>query len=297
MIQKQLSRPRGLSSFVGPVVLSSLSHARSRAATIGAGSAILSVYLIVFVVSAVWTPHDPELLGVGPAYQPPSPEFWLGTDRLGSDIASRIMVATRVDMVIIVTSVVMALTVGTFLGTVAGYFGGVVDTLTMRFLEIFEAFPTLLFAMLVVQATGPSVSNVVLVMAFVGAPPYLRLARAEVRSRRTWQFAEAARMVGGRPFRVAFRHILPNSLTPMLAYTSINAAWVALLTASLGFLGVGLPADVAEWGNMVAKGQVAIMTGEWWVSFFPGLAIAGFAGGCYLLGDGMTDVLDPRRNK
>lgn len=261
------------------------------------GASILALYLLVMLVSLVWTPYPPEGLAVGPSYAPPSPEHWMGTDRLGSDIASRVMAATQVDLVIILSSVLLALVIGTVIGTIAGYFGGFLDTAIMRFLEVFEAFPTLLLAMLVVQALGPGVLNVVFVMAVVGAPPYLRLIRAETMSRRSWQFAEAARMVGAKPLRVAFRHVLPNSLTPVLAYTSINAAWVALLTASLGFLGLGLPPGTAEWGNMIARGQTAIMTGEWWISFFPGLAIVGLAGACYLLGDGITDALDPRRRK
>ncbi|WP_432519025.1 ABC transporter permease [Kineococcus sp. SYSU DK006] len=269
----------------------------ARSVSVRVGLGILAVYLFIAVTAMFWTPHDPSQLGTGGSYLPPSRQFWLGTDRLGSDIASRLMAATRLDLVIIVCAVGIALVVGTVLGTVAGFFGGLVDTVVMRLLEVFQAFPTLLLAMLVVSAVGPGTLNLVFIMAFVGMPPYLRLTRAEVLTRRTWQFTEAARLVGNRPLGVAFRHVLPNSLAPVLAYTSINAAWVALLTASLGFLGLGLTPGTAEWGGMVARGQDAIMTGQWWISFFPGIAIVGLAGACYLLGDGLTDHLNPRRRR
>lgn len=149
--------------------------------------------------------------------------------------------------------------------------------------------------MLVVQVVGPGIVNVILVLSFVHIPDYLRLARGEIRLRRDWQYAEAARMVGNRPWRVAFRHLLPNSIGPLLAFTSINAAFVALVTASLGFLGLGLSPNTPEWGAMIARGQDGIMTGQWWVSFFPGLAILGLTGAFYLLGDALADVADPRR--
>ena len=149
----------------------------------------------------------------------------------------------------------------------------------MRAVEIFQAFPGLLFAMLVVQAVGAGIMNVILVLSFVGIPDYLRLARAEIHAKQDWQYAEAARMAGNLPWRVAFRHLLPNSVGPLLAFTSINAAFSALVTASLGFLGLGLGPNVPEWGNMIARGQDGVMTGQWWVSFFPGLAILGLTGG------------------
>ena len=158
----------------------------------------------------------------------------------------------------------------------------------MRAVEIFQAFPGLLFAMLVVQAVGAGIVNVILVLSFVGIPDYLRLARAEIQAKQNWQYAEAARMTGNLPWRVAFRHLLPNSVGPLLAFTSINAAFSALVTASLGFLGLGLGPNVPEWGNMIARGQDGVMTGEWWVSFFPGLAILGLTGGLYLLGDALV---------
>lgn len=259
------------------------------------GLAVLLLYVGIALLSLVWTPYDPLQPGVGDGYAAPSLEFLLGTDRLGSDMVSRLMAGARYDLGISVVAVSLALVVGTVLGTVAGYYGGVLDVVILRVVEVFQAFPGLLFAMLVVKAVGPGIMNVILVLSFVGIPDYLRLARAEIRSRRNWQYAEAARMVGNRSWRVAFRHLLPNSAGPLLAFTSINAAFVALVTASLGFLGLGLSPNAPEWGNMIARGQDGVMTGEWWVSFFPGLAILGMTGAFYMLGDAISDLTDPRR--
>ncbi|MCC6982279.1 MAG: ABC transporter permease [Bauldia sp.] len=261
------------------------------------GIGILAFYVAVAILSCFWTPYDPLQPGVGDSYSPPSWAFPLGTDRLGADMLSRMMTGARYDLGIAVVAVFIALVVGTTLGTVAGYYGGVVDTIAMRLVEMFEAFPGLLFAMLVVKAVGPGVLNVIVVLSFAGIPTYLRLARGEIRSRRSWQYAEAARMVGNRSWRVAFAHLLPNSAGPLLAYTSINAAFAALVTASLGFLGLGLDPNTPEWGNMIARGQDGVMTGEWWISFFPGLAILGMTGAFYLLGDAISDVTDPRRRR
>ena len=261
------------------------------------GLLVLTFYLGVVLLSLVWTPYDPLQPGVGDGYLPPCPEFLLGTDRLGSDMLSRLIAGARYDLGIACVAVFIALVVGTALGVVAGYYGGVTDTVILRCAEMFQAFPSLLFAMLVVKAVGPGVINVILVLSFVGIPDYLRLARAEIRSRRDWQYAEAARMAGNPRWRVAFRHLLPNSAGPLLAFTSINAAFVALVTASLGFLGLGLSPNTPEWGSMIARGQDGVMTGEWWVSFFPGLAILGMTGAFYLLGDAIADLNDPRRRR
>jgi peptide/nickel transport system permease protein len=261
------------------------------------GIAVLSFYIAVALISFVWTPYDPLTPGVGDGYDAPSWTFLLGTDRLGADMLSRLMAGTRYNLGISLIAVAIALSVGTTIGVIAGYYGGVVDTVALRAVEIFQAFPGLLFAMLVVQAVGAGIVNVILVLSFVGIPDYLRLARGEIHSRRSWQYAEAARMVGNPPWRVAFRHLLPNSIGPLLAFTSINAAFVALITASLGFLGLGLGPNTPEWGNMIARGQDGVMTGQWWVSFFPGLAILGLTGAFYLLGDAISDLTDPRRRR
>jgi peptide/nickel transport system permease protein len=261
------------------------------------GLAILSFYIAVALISLVWTPYDPLTPGIGDGYDAPSWAFPLGTDRLGADMLSRLMVGARYNLGISLIAVAIALVVGTTIGVIAGYYGGVVDTVALRAVEIFQAFPGLLFAMLVVQAVGAGIVNVILVLSFVGIPDYLRLARGEIHSRRSWQYAEAARMVGNPPWRVAFRHLLPNSIGPLLAFTSINAAFAALITASLGFLGLGLGPNTPEWGNMIARGQDGVMTGQWWVSFFPGLAILGLTGAFYLLGDAISDLTDPRRRR
>jgi peptide/nickel transport system permease protein len=261
------------------------------------GAAVLIFYVAVALTSLVWTPYDPLTPGIGDGYDAPSAAFLLGTDRLGSDMLSRLMVGARYNLGITLTAVAIALSVGTTIGVIAGYYGGAIDTVVLRAVEIFQAFPGLLFAMLVVQAVGPGIVNVILVLSFVGIPDYLRLARGEIHSRRSWQYAEAARMVGNPPWRVAFRHLLPNSIGPLLAFTSINAAFVALITASLGFLGLGLGPNTPEWGNMIARGQDGVMTGQWWVSFFPGLAILGLTGAFYLLGDAVSDLTDPRRRR
>lgn len=261
------------------------------------GLGILVFYIAIALLSLLWTPYDPLTPGIGDGYDAPSLAFLLGTDRLGADMLSRLMAGARYDLGIAGVAVLIASTVGTTIGVCAGYFGGKLDIAVMRGVEIFQAFPSLLFAMLVVQAVGAGIVNVILVLSFVGIPDYLRLARAEIRARRDWQYAEAARLAGNLPWRVAFRHLLPNSIGPLLAFTSINAAFSALVTASLGFLGIGLEPNVPEWGNMIARGQDGVMTGQWWVSFFPGLAILGLTGGLYLLGDAVSDLTDPRRRR
>ncbi|MBK1658787.1 ABC transporter permease [Paracraurococcus ruber] len=284
-----------------PAALPAAPPARRRRApaswSLRIGAGLLLFYAGVALLSLVWTPYDPLAPGMGDGYLPPSREFLLGTDRLGADILSRLMAGARYDLGITLVAVAIALSIGSALGTIAGYFGGVVDTVISRLVEVFQAFPGLLFAMLIVQAVGPGVPNIILVLSFIGIPDYLRLARAEIRSRRAWPYAEAARMVGNTPWLVAFRHLLPNSAGPLLAFTSINAAFVALVTASLGFLGLGLDPNTPEWGSMIARGQDGVMTGEWWVSFFPGLAILGLTGAFYLLGDALSDLTDPRRRR
>ena len=205
-----------------------------------AGTTIVTLFILVAIFAKfIWT-HDPQALLTGERLTGPTAEHFFGTDRLGGDIFSKTIAATALDLRITVQAVGLALVFGVALGTIAGYFAGIVDLILLRLLEIVQSIPTLLLAMMVVVALGRGETNVIVVMVFIGMPYYARLVRAEILSKRTWEFAEAARMVGGSSMRVAFKHLLPNSLSPVLAYASVNAAWVVLVTASLGFLGIGI---------------------------------------------------------
>lgn len=266
-------------------------------ANLSVGAAVLGLYIAVALLSLIWTPYDPSAPAVGDPFSGPSASHWFGTDRLGSDVAARTMAATRVDLVITLTAVGVALVLGTVIGVASAVAGGWIDGLVMRLTDVIQSFPTLLLAMLTVVALGAGVANVVVVLAFVGLPYYLRLARAEILSRKSAQYAEAARLAGNSRWSVAFRHLLPNSTGPLLAYTSVNASWVVLVTASLGYLGVGIEPGRAEWGAMISRGQSQITTGEWWISVFPGLAVLGLSAAFYLLGDGVRDLNDPRERR
>jgi peptide/nickel transport system permease protein len=261
------------------------------------GLVVLGLYALAAVVGVIYTPYRPESTFVGQRFEPPSATFWFGTDRLGQDVFSRTLAAAALDMRITFAAVVLSLAIGVTVGAVIGYVGGGLDFLVMRLLEIKAAFPGLIFALMIVAVIGPGELNVIIVLAFAGFPFYARLVRAELLSRKTWQYAEAARLVGCSPMRVAFRHLVPNSIGPALAYTSVNAASAILTIASLGFLGVGLQPGTAEWGAMIARGQPQVITGQWWISFFPGLALLVLTAGFYLVGDGLRDVLDPRGHR
>jgi peptide/nickel transport system permease protein len=242
------------------------------------GTGLLTFYVFVAVLATFWTPYDANRPGAGAPLSSPSLAHPFGTDRLGSDVLSHTMAATALDLWITVVAVGIAAVIGSIIG------------------PIVQSFPGLLLAMLIVQAVGAGTTNVIIVLAVIGIPTYVRLARAELMSKRTLQYADAARLAGRRPLGVAFGHLLPNSLGPLIANTSINASWVVLVTASLGFLGVGIEPGVPEWGSLIARGQDAVMAGQWWIALFPGLAVVGLSAAFYLIGDGISDFYNPRRN-
>ena len=258
------------------------------------GLVILGCYVIVAMVASIYTPHDPYATFVGPNFTPPGANHWFGTDRLGADVFSRTIKATALDLRITFVAVGLAAALGVTVGTVSGYAGGFVDFVLMRILEVIQSIPTLLVALIVLVAVGRGEMIVIVVLAVVGFPYYARLVRADMLSKRTWPIADSARLVGCSSTRVAFRHLLPNSLGPLVSYASVNAAWTVLVAASLGFVGVGMPPGEPEWGSMIARGQPQLMTGHWWISLFPGLAILGLTGSLFLIGDGISDLLDPR---
>ena len=241
------------------------------------------------VVSVFWTPYPPLAPATGPFGASPSAQHLFGTDATGGDIFSRALAATHTDVGITLAVVGLSLVAGTVWGALIGFYGGWADRLSLRILQVMNAFPSILLAMLVISVFGRSLVDVILVVALIPLPDYVRLARAEVMTKKHWQFAEAARMTGRRPAGVLFRHLVPNSTRPLLAYAGINASWVIATVGALGFLGLGIQPGSAEWGSMIAGGESGIVDGQWWMSFFPGAFIFLLAAAFHLIGDGLSD--------
>ena len=260
-------------------------------------TAFAMVLLILFLGSALlgeWiAPYDP-LATSSRTLQAPSWAHPFGTDSLGRDILSRTIVAARVDLGIAVAAVSISFVLGLAVGACAGYFGGWTDRLTGRAVDTIMAFPLFVLAMGIVAALGNTIWNVIYATAIINLPFYIRFARAEVNARREAGFVEAARLSGNGPLRVLGVHLVPNILPPMMVQISLNMGWAILNAAGLSFIGLGVRPPTPEWGIMVSEGANYIFSGQWWVFFFPGMALA-LAVFCFnLLGDGLRDILDPR---
>jgi peptide/nickel transport system permease protein len=260
-----------------------------------AGLAIVLFFIVIATLAPLIATHDPYAPLAGRPSMAPSRAHYFGTDGLGMDIFSRVVWAARIDMLVAVVAVVLAVLVGVPVGALAAYAGGLVDDVIMRLLDSQQAFPSYILALAIVAATGQSLHNIVVVIAFVNYPIYARLVRAQMLSAKESQYAAAARVVGNPPWRIIFRHLVPNCLGPVYVQGSLNAGWALLLAASLSFIGLGVRLPTPEWGLMVSMGARHTVFGEWWISFFPGLAIFIAVLGFNLLGDGLQDVFDPKR--
>ena len=258
------------------------------------GAGIVAIYLILALIAPWIAPVDPNAINLDVMLSPPTAAHPFGTDSVGRDIFSRTLVATRIDIGLALGAVILSITLGTLLGMAAGYAGGWLDEVIMRSMDILQSFPAFILALGVVAALGQGLFNILVVVAFINIPSYARLIRTEFLSNRERQYADAARMVGNSHTRIVFRHLLPNSVTPLLAIASLNFGWAILTTAGLSFLGIGVRPPTAEWGQMIATGSEELVRGIWWTSFFPGMALFVFVLGCNLLGDGVQKLLDPR---
>jgi peptide/nickel transport system permease protein len=258
------------------------------------GAGIVAIYLVLALIAPWIAPVDPNAINLDVMLSPPTAAHPFGTDSVGRDIFSRTLVATRIDIGLALGAVILSITLGTLLGMAAGYAGGWLDEVIMRSMDILQSFPAFILALGVVAALGQGLFNILMVVAFINIPSYARLIRTEFLTNRERQYADAARMVGNSHTRIVFRHLLPNSVTPLLAIASLNFGWAILTTAGLSFLGIGVRPPTAEWGQMIATGSEELVRGIWWTSFFPGMALFVFVLGCNLLGDGVQKLLDPR---
>ena len=259
--------------------------------------AFLGFALLVAVAALgpALAPHHPLASDTAAGLAAPSRVHWFGTDQLGRDVFSRVLVAARLDLVMALGAVLLSFALGSVLGALAGFFGGWTDRIVGRVTDTIMAFPLFVLAMAVVAAMGNSVGNIVLATAIVNLPFYARLARAEVSVLRDSGLVESARLVGNRELGVLFRHVYPNVVPPLVVQMSLNMGWTMLNAAGLSFIGLGVRPPTAEWGIMVSDGANFMVSGEWWIALFPGLALMGAVLCFNLLGDGLRDLLDPRR--
>jgi peptide/nickel transport system permease protein len=240
-------------------------------------------------------PYDPLASDTTATLQPPSLDHWFGTDLLGRDIFSRVVVATRLDFIIALSSVALVFAFGGLAGIAAGFFGGWTDRSVSRLADTIMAFPLFVLAMGIVAALGNTVTNIVIATAIINFPLYVRVARAEANVRRDAGFVQAARLSGNGEYRILLMHILPNIMPIMMVQISLTMGYAILNAAGLSFIGLGVRPPTPEWGIMVAEGAANIISGEWWVALFPGAALM-LAVFCFnLLGDGLRDLVDPQR--
>ena len=254
---------------------------------------VLLFFIVIAVFAPQVAPYDPLLASSLDALLAPSSAHLMGTDLLGRDVLSRVIYGARISMVIGFVSVGISASIGVFLGMISGYFGGILDSLIMRFVDMLMAFPGLLLAMTIVALLGPGIGNVMVAVGIGSISSYARLVRGCVLSSKEEVYVEAALCVGAKHGRIIFRHILPNIFAPVLVLASMSYGWALLSAAGLSFLGLGAQPPAPEWGAMLNDGR-ALLWDASWTAVFPGLAILTVVLAANLLGDAIRDALDPR---
>lgn len=268
---------------------------------IAAVSALIVLGLVSFgaISAPLLTPHQPGTIRLASRLAPPAwtaggkPDHLLGTDQLGRDVLSRLAFGARVSLLVGFSAVALSGVIGVTLGLIAGYYGGWFDDVIMRLADFELAFPFILLAIAVLAVLGPGLEKVILVLSLTGWAQYCRLTRAQVLSLRETEFVEAARTIGASTARVLRRHVLPNTLAPVIVIASFSVAGVIIAEASLSFLGLGVPPAVPSWGGMLAEGR-AYIERAWWLVTFPGLMLMLTVLSINVLGDAIRDALDPR---
>jgi peptide/nickel transport system permease protein len=254
-----------------------------RVALLGLG--IVGGVFLLMLFSPLLVPYDPVTASPIDILLAPSVSHWFGTDNLGMDIFSRVIFATRVDLVIALLSASLAVAIGVPLGVISGFYRGFAAETISRIADVIQTFPVFVLAMATVAMTGQNIWNIIFVIAVLNAPIYLRLMRGQTHALRERLFIEAARCAGNRDWQIISRHLVPNAVGPAIAQFSINIGWAMLLTAGLSFVGAGVRVPTAEWGLMIANGAQNMITGQWWIAFFPGVALGVTVLGFALLGD------------
>ena len=263
------------------------------------GVVVVIISIILAVIGPFIVPYSPTKAIPGSQLLAPSVHHWFGTDVNGMDVFSRTVCAYRMDLTIAIIGIGLAVLIGFPIGIYAGYFdgkggvSGAMSLVILRIMDVFQAFPIFVLALVLVAALGPSVKNVILVVIITNIPSTLRLARSEILSLRERPYAEAARASGNSDLRIALYHLMPNAMTPVLSLSSVVMGFAILLTAGLSFVGAGIRVPTPEWGSMIATVAPAIITGQWWPAVFPGVFMALTIFAFSLVGDTITVLADP----
>lgn len=267
---------------------------RNRFAT--AGAVVVLALFAVSLLAPLITPWEPDAIDAYNVLLPPSAEHWFGTDELGRDVFTRVVYGARISLKVGFVSVGIAVVIGTLLGLVSGFYGGLVDAVIMRLVDIMLCFPTFFLILAVIAFLEPSIWYIMTIIGLTGWMGVARLVRAEVLSLRERDFVLAARALGASDARIIFRHILPNATAPVLVSATLGVAGAILTESALSFLGIGVQPPTPSWGNILTAGKDYIEF-AWWLSLFPGFAILVTVLAYNLLGEGIRDALDPRLNR
>ena len=258
-----------------------------------AGFIIISVIFVLAIFAPIFSPYDPNAIDVKAILLAPSSQHWMGTDGLGRDVLSRMLFGGRISLLVGIVAVGIATVIGIVLGAIAGYYRGWVDALIMRLVDVMLSIPTFFLILAVIAFLTPSIWNIMIVIGLTSWMGVTRLVRAEFLSLHGREFVLASRTLGAQDTRLIFKHLLPNSLTPIIVSSVLGIASAVLVESGLSFLGLGVQAPQASWGNILTDGKEYIQF-AWWLSLFPGLAILITVLGYNLLGEGLRDALDPR---
>src|SRR5579884_334397 len=257
------------------------------------GAAVFVLILLAAATAPLLAPHDPIKLNPIASLTSPNRSYWMGTDQFGRDIFSRVLYGARISVAMGFVAVAISVTAGSILGLLSGYYSGVVDMAVMRFVDVMLAFPGILLALVIIAVLGTNLSSAMIAVGISGMPVYIRVVRGSVLTLRELDYVEAARVIGCGDGRIIFRHVLPNTMAPVIVLATLGIPSAIIAGAALSFLGLGVKPPTADWGAMLSQGRSFIST-AWWMSTFPGLAIMIMVMAINLFGDGLRDALDPR---
>jgi peptide/nickel transport system permease protein len=259
------------------------------------GAAIIVLWILVAVFAPLLAPHEPNAVDLTLRLLPPGGDYKLGTDELGRDVLSRLIFGTRISLLTGVVVVTIGAAIGTLIGAIAAYAGGLAEEAIMRFTDLVLCFPPIILALAIGAALGIGTINTIIAMLVVWWPKFARLSRSLVLQQRSLEYVEAALVAGYGPGRILARHIVPNAVGPLIVLVTLDVGNAIIIFSGLSFLGLGVVPPAAEWGSMISEGRELVA--QWWVASFPGFAILSIVLGFNFLGDGVRDWLDPRSRR